>query len=89
MLSLNNFIASRSPFYFLTTVDGSARKMPKKSEAKHDETDWMLFIQQEDPEVNADLADSTLNSVKHIDRNFKRYNSPYLPSLNHLPDMTD
>jgi hypothetical protein len=46
--------------------------MPKKSEAKLDETDWMLFIQQEDPEVNADFADSTLKSVGHIDRNFKK-----------------
>jgi hypothetical protein len=45
--------------------------MPKKSEAKLDETDWMLFIQQEDPEVNADHADSTLKSVRHVGRNFK------------------
>ncbi|KAJ5577515.1 uncharacterized protein N7459_006479 [Penicillium hispanicum] len=45
--------------------------MPKKGQAKRDETDWNLFIQQEDPEVNADHAESTLNTVKHIDRNFK------------------
>lgn len=49
-----------------------SRKMPKKSQAKRPKTDWSIFVQQPDTQVNSAHADSTKEQIKHIERNFKR-----------------
>lgn len=48
------------------------RKMPKESQAERPKTDWSIFVQQPDTQVNSAHANSTKEQIKHVEPNFQK-----------------